>query len=61
MAIYDAEIIRMPGEERLAAARRKKLTQKFARDAARRLHDLRDPRPGRDGGLLGEGKEEDGD
>lgn len=42
---YDAEIIRMGPEERLAAARRKKLTLKFARDAARRLHGLRDPHP----------------
>ncbi|SHF23294.1 hypothetical protein SAMN05444279_12260 [Ruegeria intermedia] len=41
---YGAEIIRMPPEVRLAAARRKKLIQKFAMDAARRLHMLRDPR-----------------
>lgn len=40
---YDAEIIRIPDEEKLAAARRKKLTLKFARDTARRLHSLRDP------------------
>lgn len=40
---YDAEIIRMGPEVKLAAARRKKLTQKFARDAARRLQGLRDP------------------
>lgn len=40
---YDGEIIRMPPEDKLTAARRKKLTRKFARDAARRLHRLRDP------------------
>ncbi len=40
---YDAEIIRMPDEEKLAAARRRKLTLKFARDTARRLQSLRDP------------------
>ncbi|MDD9920806.1 MAG: MmcB family DNA repair protein [Boseongicola sp.] len=40
---YDAEIIRMPSEERLAGARRKVMMQKFARHAARRLHGLRDP------------------
>lgn len=50
---YDAEILRMAPEDKLPAARRKKLTQKFARDAARRLQGLRDPRPGRDGLLLG--------
>lgn len=42
---YDAEIQRMPDEDRLAAARRKKLTQKFARNAADRLHRLVDPKP----------------
>ncbi|EEX11173.1 conserved hypothetical protein [Ruegeria lacuscaerulensis ITI-1157] len=41
---YDAEIIRMPPEAKLAAARRKKMIQKFAMDAARRLQMLRDPR-----------------
>ncbi len=41
---YDAEIIRMPPEDKLAVARRKKMIQKFAMDAARRLHILRDPR-----------------
>ena len=49
---YDAEVIRMAPEDRLSAPRRKKLTQKFAMDAARRLQSLRDPRPGRDGQLF---------
>lgn len=40
---YDAEIIRMAPEDKLAAARRKVIVQKFARHAARRLHALRDP------------------
>ena len=40
---YDAEIIRMPDEDKLAAARRKVLIQKFATHAARRLQALRDP------------------
>ncbi len=40
---YDAEIVRMGPETKLAPARRKKLTLKFARDAARRLHGYRDP------------------
>lgn len=40
---YDAEIIRMPDEVKLAGARRKTVTQKFARHAARRLQNLRDP------------------
>ena len=40
---YDAEIIRMPLEAKLAAARRKALIQKFATHAARRLQALRDP------------------
>lgn len=42
---YDAEILRMAPEDKLAAARRKKLTLKFARNAAERLHGFRDPRP----------------
>lgn len=42
---YDAEIVRMGPETKLAPARRKKLIQKFATDAARRLRRLRDPRP----------------
>lgn len=40
---YDAEIIRMGPETKLAAARRKKLTTKFARNAAQRLHVMRHP------------------
>ena len=40
---YGAEIIRMGGEVKLAAARRKVLTLKAARHAARRLHDFQDP------------------
>ncbi len=41
---YDAEIVRMAPEDKVAPARRKKLIQKFATDAARRLHAMRDPR-----------------
>ncbi|WP_435231352.1 MmcB family DNA repair protein [Pseudopelagicola sp. nBUS_20] len=40
---YGAEIIRMGPEDKLPAARRKKMLQKFAMDAARRLHRFRDP------------------
>lgn len=40
---YDAEIVRMGPEIHLAPARRKVLTQKFARHAATRLHELRHP------------------
>ncbi len=40
---YDGEILRFPDETKLAAARRSKLTRKFAQHAARRLHSLRDP------------------
>ncbi len=40
---YDAEILRMGPEDKVAGARRKVLTQKFARHAARRLQALRDP------------------
>ncbi|WP_109467458.1 MmcB family DNA repair protein [Albibacillus kandeliae] len=40
---YDAEIIRMAPETKLAPARRKVMVQKFATHAARRLHALRDP------------------
>ena len=40
---YDAEIIRMGPEDKLAPARRKVLIQKFATHAARRLQALRDP------------------
>ena len=41
---YDAEIVRMAPEDKLAAARRKKVIQKFAMDSARRLQRYRDPR-----------------
>ena len=41
---YDAEIIRMAPEDKLAPARRKKMIQKFATDAARRLQRFRDPK-----------------
>ena len=41
---YGAEIIRMAPEDKLPAARRKSITRKFARDAARRLQGYRDPR-----------------
>lgn len=44
---YDAEVIRMGPETKLAGARRKALMQKFAMQAARRLQALRDP-----GGVL---------
>lgn len=40
---YDAEILRMAPEERLAPARRKVMVQKFARHTALRLQALRDP------------------
>lgn len=40
---YDAAILRMAPETPLAPARRKVLTQKFARHAALRLQGLRDP------------------
>lgn len=40
---YDAEILRMGPELKLNAARRKVLTRKFARHAARRWHAARDP------------------
>ncbi len=41
---YDAEIIRMAPEEKIAPARRKKMIQKFAMDGARRLQSMRDPK-----------------
>ena len=50
---YDAELVRMPAEDKLAPARRKKIVQKFATDAARRLHSLRDPKPGPRGLVFG--------
>ena len=40
---YDAEIVRMAPEDKLAPARRTKLTRMFAIHAARRLHAFRDP------------------
>ena len=40
---YDAEIIRMGPESKLAAARRTSLTRRFARHAGLRLQGLRDP------------------
>ena len=40
---YDAEIIRMGGESKLAPARRKVMVQKFARHAAVRAQAARDP------------------
>ena len=40
---YDAAIIRMGPEIKIAPARRKTVIQKFARHAARRAHSYRDP------------------
>jgi hypothetical protein len=40
---YDAEIVRMGPETKLAGARRKVMLQKFARHAALRWHAARDP------------------
>jgi hypothetical protein len=40
---YDAEILRIGPETKLAGARRKVITQKFARHAALRWHGVRDP------------------
>lgn len=40
---YDAEILRVGPESKLAPARRKLMTQKFARHAALRLQAARDP------------------
>ncbi|MBF9032467.1 MmcB family DNA repair protein [Rhodobacterales bacterium HKCCE3408] len=42
---YDAEIVRMGPETKLAPARRKALSLKFARVAADRLRLMRDPAP----------------
>lgn len=42
---WDGQIIRMAPEARLAPARRKAVTRLFARQAALRLHSLRDPAP----------------
>lgn len=41
---YDAEVLRMGEEAKLAPARRKKMIHMFATQAARRLQALRDPR-----------------
>tara|TARA_R110002074_G_scaffold398173_1_gene589702 strand:+ start:708 stop:1157 length:450 start_codon:yes stop_codon:yes gene_type:complete len=43
---YDAEILRMGPETKLAPARRTALIRKFARNAAQRLHAYRDPKTG---------------
>lgn len=40
---YDGEVVRMGPEDKLAAARRKVMVQKFARTAAMRLQGMRDP------------------
>ncbi|WP_299808748.1 MmcB family DNA repair protein [uncultured Roseibium sp.] len=40
---FGAEILREAPEHKLAAATRKSVTQRFARSAANRLHDLSDP------------------
>lgn len=40
---YAAEIVRMDEPRKLPAARRNAVIRKFARDAARRLHWVRDP------------------
>ncbi|MGR3549554.1 MmcB family DNA repair protein [Pseudooceanicola sp.] len=40
---WGGEIVRMPDEDRLSGARRKAMTQKLARDTARRLTCARDP------------------
>ncbi|MFV2003337.1 MAG: MmcB family DNA repair protein [Paracoccaceae bacterium] len=40
---YDAEIVRLAAQQKLAPARRKKLIGRFARHAARRLQAFRDP------------------
>lgn len=43
---WGGEVVRMPAEHRLAAARRSAVTRGFARAAARALMGLRDPGPG---------------
>ncbi len=43
---YDAEILRMGPENKLAGARRNAVIRRFATHAARRLHALRDPDAG---------------
>lgn len=47
---YDAEVLRMGPEAKLAGARRKALTLKYGRDAARRLKGYQDPQGLRNGG-----------
>lgn len=46
---YGGEIVRPAAEDKLAAARRKAMTQRFARIAARRLQALTDPDAALDG------------
>lgn len=48
---YDAEVVRMAPEDKLAAPRRKVLIQKFATHAARRLQAARDPDFGQSAGF----------
>lgn len=43
---FGAEVMRMPSETKLAPARRKALTLRFARTAALRVHWARDPMQG---------------
>lgn len=40
---YNSEIIRMGPETKMASSRRKGIVHKFAVNAARRLHEIRDP------------------
>lgn len=49
---YDAEVIRMSPEDKLAPARRKVMVQKFARTSAMRLQGMRDPTANITNGLL---------
>lgn len=42
---YDAEIVRMGPECKVAASRRRKLTLKFARNSADRLHSIKEASP----------------
>ena len=49
---YDGEVVRMAPEDKLPAARRKVMVQKFARHAARRLQGFRDPTHQIPNGLL---------
>jgi hypothetical protein len=46
---YGAALLREPAEHRLAGARRKAVTLRFAQAAAGRLHALADPEAGRNG------------